>query len=155
MSYVNRVLQPGEVVRHTASPHWSLYLPGLGVCVVAVSIALLRPDAAEQWTMNRIVVIAAVLCFAAGLVLLAQAWFKRWTTEIAGTDRRVIYKTGFIWRNTTEMHMAKVERLEVKQSVLGRILDDGDVEIRGVGTGFEPLRKIDAPLEPRNHITAV
>jgi hypothetical protein len=30
-----------------------------------------------------------------------------------------------------------------------------DVEIRGYGTGFEPLRRIDAPLELRNHITAV
>jgi hypothetical protein len=39
--------------------------------------------------------------------------------------------------------------------VLGRILDDGDVEIRGVGTGFEPLRTIAAPLDLRNHITAV
>jgi Bacterial PH domain len=53
------------------------------------------------------------------------------------------------------MHMDKVESVEVKQSVLGRILNYGDVEIRGVGTGFEPLRMIDSPLELRNHITAV
>ena len=33
--------------------------------------------------------------------------------------------------------------------------DYGDIEIRGVGTGFEPLRMIDHPLELRNHITAV
>ena len=50
--------------------------------------------------------------------------------------------------------MDKVESVEVKQSVLGRLLDYGDVEIRGVGTGFEPLRAIAAPLELRNHITA-
>jgi uncharacterized membrane protein YdbT with pleckstrin-like domain len=155
MSYVKRVLQPGEVVRYVAGLHWILYVPGLLACVVAAVIALLRPDAAEHWAANRIVVIVAWLCFAGGVILLAHAWFQWWTTETAVTDRRVIYKAGFIRRNTTEMHMDKVESVEVKQSILGRILDYGDVEIRGVGTGFEPLRKIAAPLELRNHITAV
>ncbi|MFL4978112.1 MAG: PH domain-containing protein [Xanthobacteraceae bacterium] len=155
MSYVKHVLQPGEEVRHAASLHWSLYLPGLLVCVLALIVALLRPDPSVHWVTNRTFVIAAWLLFAAGLILLAQAWFRWWTTEIAVTNRRVIYKTGFIWRDTTEMHMDKVESVDVKQSILGRILDYGDVEIRGVGTGFEPLRRIDAPLELRNHITAV
>lgn len=155
MSYVNRVLQPGETVRHTAGLHWSMYVPGLLVWVLAGIIALVLPDPSIHWFPNRLGVIAAWLCFAAGLVLIARASFQRWTTEIAVTDRRVIYKTGFIRRNTTEMHMDKVESVEVKQSVLGRILNYGDVEIRGVGTGFEPLRMIDAPLELRNHITAV
>jgi uncharacterized membrane protein YdbT with pleckstrin-like domain len=155
MSYVNRVLQPGETVRYTAGLHWSMYAPGALVWVLAGIIALVLPDPSTHWLPNRLGVIAAWLGFAVGLVLIARAWFQRWTTEIAVTDRRVIYKTGFIRRNTTEMHMDKVESVEVKQSVLGRILNYGDVEIRGVGTGFEPLRMIDAPLELRNHITAV
>jgi len=155
MSYVKSVLQPGEELRHTASLHWSLYLPGLLVCALALIIALVRPDASAYWVGNRIVVIVAGLCLAVGLILLAQEWFRWWTTEIAVTNRRVIYKTGFIWRDTTEMHMDKVESVEVKQSILGRILGYGNVEIRGTGTGFEPLPRIAAPLELRNHITAV
>jgi uncharacterized membrane protein YdbT with pleckstrin-like domain len=155
MSYVRSVLQPGEEVRHSAGLHWSLYVPGLLVCVLAGIVAMLRPDPSVHWGTNRLVVIVAWLCLAAGLLLLAQAWFRWWTTEIAVTNRRVIYKTGFIRRNTTEMHMDKVESVDVKQSILGRILNYGDVEIRGVGTGFEPLWRIDAPLELRNHITAV
>ena len=31
MSYVQRVLQPGEVVRHTAAIHWIVYWPGAGL----------------------------------------------------------------------------------------------------------------------------
>jgi uncharacterized membrane protein YdbT with pleckstrin-like domain len=155
MSYVNRVLQPGEVVRHVASLHWILYVPGLGMWILAGVLLIAAPDPSTHGVVNRLAVIGAWLCFAVGLVLVARAWFKWWTTEIAVTDRRVIYKTGFIWRNTTEMHMDKVESVEVKQSILGRILDYGDVEIRGVGTGFEPLRSIAKPLDLRNHITAV
>jgi uncharacterized membrane protein YdbT with pleckstrin-like domain len=155
MSYVRSVLQPGEEVRHTARLHWTLYVPGMLVWVVAAIIALLRPDPSEHWVTNRGFIVVALLCFAAGLILLARAWFRWWTTEIAVTNRRVIYKTGFIQRDSTEMHMDKVESVEVKQSILGRLLNYGDVEIRGTGTGFEPLRRIDAPLELRNHITAV
>jgi uncharacterized membrane protein YdbT with pleckstrin-like domain len=154
MRYVDSVLQPGEVVRHVSSLHWIPYVPGIALLIAAAFIALIRPDASSHWLGNWVAVIAAILCLAVGLVLLVRTWFKWWTTEIAVTDRRVVFKTGFVRRNTTEMHMDKVESVDVKQSILGRLLDYGDVEIRGVGTGFEPLRMIARPLELRNHITA-
>jgi uncharacterized membrane protein YdbT with pleckstrin-like domain len=154
MRYVDSVLQPGEVVRHVASLHWILYVPGALLLIAAGVIALARPDASAHWLVHGVAVVAAWLCFAAGLILIARAWFEWWTTEMAVTDRRVVYKTGFIWRNTVEMHMDKVESVDVRQSILGRILDYGDVEIRGVGAGLEPLHRIAQPLELRNHITA-
>ena len=152
MSYVNRVLQPGEVVRHVTGLHWILYVPGLLVWILAGIALIAFPEPSR---LHGAAVIVAWLCFAVGLVMIGRAWFQRWTTEIAVTDRRIIYKTGFIRRDSTEMHMDKVESVEVKQTVLGRILDYGDVEIRGVGVGLEPLRMIAKPLELRNHITAV
>ena len=82
------------------------------------------------------------------------AWFKRWTTEIDVTDRRIVYKHGFIKRHTVEMNMDKVESVDVDQSIFGRLLNYGDITIRGTGIGLEPLRGIDAPLEFRNHVTA-
>jgi uncharacterized membrane protein YdbT with pleckstrin-like domain len=153
MSYVTRVLQPGETVRHTASLHWIFYWRGLLLCLVALVLFVLRRE--DGGFLHWAEVIGAWLFLAGGLILLGEAWFRWWTTEIAVTDRRVIYKTGFIQRKTTEMHMDKVESVEIRQSVLGRLLDYGDVEIRGVGIGLEPLRAIAAPLALRNHITAV
>jgi uncharacterized membrane protein YdbT with pleckstrin-like domain len=97
----------------------------------------------------------AAVIFIVGTVLLARAWFERVTTEIAVTDRRIIYKRGFIRRYTVEMHMDKVESVDVDQSILGRMLDYGDVIIHGTGSGLEPLGHVDHPLELRNHITAV
>ena len=60
-----------------------------------------------------------------GVVRLA--WFIRWITEFAVTDRRVISKRGFIMRDTDEMNMDKVESVDVDQSILGRLLDYGTV----------------------------
>src|SRR6476659_7908434 len=36
MSYVQRVLQPGEQVRHISSIHWIGYWPGVAVALLAV-----------------------------------------------------------------------------------------------------------------------
>jgi uncharacterized membrane protein YdbT with pleckstrin-like domain len=63
------------------------------------------------------------------IALLVQEWFTWWVTEIAVTNRRVIYKKGFIWRRTNEMNMDKVESVQVDQSILGRMLDYGTVTI--------------------------
>lgn len=153
MSYVTRVLQPGEVVRHQAGLHWILYVPGLLMWALAGVFFLVRPEQAGFMRWGAVVL--AWLCFAVGLVLIARAWFRWWTTEIAVTDRRVIYKSGFVSRDTKEMQLGKVATVEVNQSVLGRILGYGDVDIQGIGSPFEILRTIAAPLDLRNHITAV
>jgi uncharacterized membrane protein YdbT with pleckstrin-like domain len=89
-----------------------------------------------------------------GLLSFIHAWFKRWTTELAVTNRRIIYKRGFIRRHTIEMNMDKVESVDVDQSFWGRILNYGTIVVHGTGGGLEPLRRIDSPIEFRNRVTA-
>jgi uncharacterized membrane protein YdbT with pleckstrin-like domain len=72
---------------------------------------------------------------------------------MAVTNRRVIYKKGLVRRQTNEMNMDKVESVQVKQSIVGRILDYGTVTILGTGEGFETLRTIASPIALRNSIT--
>src|SRR5262249_24411234 len=152
MSYVKHVLQPGEQVRHTASIHWIVYWPGALMLILACLIyGYANAEGGGRFFWD--VVAACIAIFA--VLLLFREWFTWWTTEIAVTDRRIIFKEGFISRNTVEMHMDKVESVDVDQSILGRIFDYGDVIVKGTGTGFEPLTMISAPLELRNHITGV
>jgi hypothetical protein len=47
-----------------------------------------------------------------------------------------------------------VESVDVEQSILGRLLDYGDIVVRGTGATLEPFRGIGAPLDFRNHVTA-
>jgi uncharacterized membrane protein YdbT with pleckstrin-like domain len=152
MSYVDKVLQPGEEVRYRATIHWVIYLPGLSLWLVALVLYFLFPNWPGLQFASQI---GALLCFAGGALLMLREWFKWWTTEIAITNKRIIYKRGFIRRFSAEMHMDKVESVDVNQSVLGRLLDYGDVIVRGTGSGLEPIPDIDAPLEFRNHVTAV
>jgi uncharacterized membrane protein YdbT with pleckstrin-like domain len=153
MSYVQSVLQPGESVRYATNLHWTIYLPGFGLLILAAVIYWFghRPVAiGAAWIWDGL----AALVFAGAAVALFIAWFRRWTTEIAVTDRRIIYKRGFIRRRTIEMHLDKVESVDVDQSILGRIFNYGDIIIRGVGVGIEPLTNVDSPIAFRNHVTA-
>jgi uncharacterized membrane protein YdbT with pleckstrin-like domain len=144
VSYIQHVLQPGETIRYQGSVHWILYLPAIALAVVGAIAATLGP---MGW-------IAALVCFAVALVLALRAWFIRWTTEIAVTNLRVIYARGFIQRRSVEVHMDKIESVDVDQSVLGRLFNYGNVTIHGTGTTLEPLREIDRPIDFRNQVTA-
>jgi uncharacterized membrane protein YdbT with pleckstrin-like domain len=150
MRYIERVLQPGESVIHASKIHWIIYIPGVVVVLAALAFFVTAMGHPSQVLWLALF----VACVGLGFFMLFLAWFKRWTTEIDVTDRRIVYKRGFIWRHTVEMNMDKVESVDVDQSVLGRLLDYGDIVIRGTGTGLEPLRNIEAPLEFRNFVTA-
>ena len=148
MSYVERVVQPGEQVRHISSIYWIVYWPGVAVALLAVAAywfgeTRLLPRA-WQYTAYALALVA--------VVLLVREWYQWWITEIAVTNRRVIYKRGLIRLQTNEMNMDKVESVQVAQSVFGRMFDFGTVRILGTGEGFEALRTIAGPIKLRNSI---
>ena len=148
MSYVQRVLQSGEQVRHISSIHWIVYWPGVVVALLA-GVAYWLSETRFLTGFWRYTAYALALT---AVVLLIQQWFQWWVTEIAVTNRRVIYKKGLIRRQTNEMNMDKVESVKIDQSIIGRILDYGNVQILGTGEGFETLRTIPSPIELRNSI---
>jgi uncharacterized membrane protein YdbT with pleckstrin-like domain len=151
MAYLNRVLEPGEKVVYEAKLSWINYLPGIALLILAVVVYVIaRLQIANEIWANVIGIIVLI----PALYFLGKAWFDRWTTEIAITNRRVIFKWGFIRRHTIEMSLDKVESVDVSQSITGRLLNYGDVTVRGTGSGFQPLRGIDDPLQFRTRLTA-
>jgi len=152
MKYLLRVLQPGETVVHESRLHPLIFLPAL--LLLALAIALLV--ASMQFTGDvKIGLQAAAAIFAVfAIASWARAAIRRATTELAITDRRVIYKAGLLARHTLEMNRSKVESIDVDQSILGRLLGYGTIIVRGTGGSLEPIRMISDPLTFRSHITA-
>ena len=163
MSYVNSVLQPGERVIRRGRLHWIVYWQAILFLVLGIVLVAWEPPGAWDGMLRPATAIAFGVLFA---LSFAYAWFIRWITEIAVTDRRIIYKRGFITRHTEEMNMDKVASVDVDQSILGRVLDYGTVHVIGTGGGqaadragsersFERgIERIAAPLKLRNAITA-
>ena len=151
--YIDEILQPGEKVLYSTNAHWMFYLPAMAAWVVALVLLILSRSTSTEGVVLLCLSAAAVVAIAA-LYWSARAWFHRWTTETDVTNLRVIHKTGFITRKTFEMSLDKVESVDVNQSILGRILNYGDVTILGVGEGKQTISTIASPLAFRNSITA-
>jgi uncharacterized membrane protein YdbT with pleckstrin-like domain len=151
MSYVSRILQPGERVVYETGLHWLPYLPAILLLVLAAALAV----AAFQLdpTLALVALVAAAVVAVLGMVTGLVAAVRRAGTELVVTNHRVIFKRGLVGRHTIEMNRAKVESVDVDQSLLGRILGYGTVTVRGTGGSLEPLRNISHPLALRNHIT--
>jgi uncharacterized membrane protein YdbT with pleckstrin-like domain len=152
MSYVQKILEPGESVTHVTRTHWLVYLPAiflllLGIVVLASSSYVSVDFAAVPQIAGAMLILLAAISW-------LPAFVRRWTTELAVTNRRIVFKSGLFRRHTMEMNMSKVESVDVDQSVMGRILDYGTVTIRGTGGGIEPMRNIANPIAFRNRVTA-
>jgi uncharacterized membrane protein YdbT with pleckstrin-like domain len=151
--YIDDILQPGEKVLYSTNAHWIFYLPAIAAWVVALAFLVLsRLFITDTPTLLCLSLAAISAIFA--IYKMLTAWFHRWTTETDVTNLRVVHKTGFIKRRTFEMSLDKVESVDVNQSILGRLLNYGNVTVRGVGEGAETIQTIASPLDFRNHITA-
>lgn len=120
-SYVEQALTQGERVLHLGrTSWWSLF-----------------------WWLFFGVVLAP---FLVGLVLLAIAWVKQRSTELAVTNKRVISKFGFVQRDTVELNIQKVESVQVQQGIMARILGFGTIIIAGGGNPQAPIMGISDPM---------
>jgi uncharacterized membrane protein YdbT with pleckstrin-like domain len=151
--YIDEILQPGEKVLYSTNAHWIFYLPAIAGWIVALAFFILSRNTLNE-TLVLVWLSLAVIAGLAALYWTLKGWFHRWTTETDVTNLRVVHKTGFIKRRTFEMSLDKVESVDVNQSILGRILNYGNVTVRGVGEGSEEIMTIASPLDFRNHITA-
>jgi len=143
MSYVENNLMTGETVTYSSKiTRWVYVGPAL---VTVTGFVIVNAGTNQEPRVAAFSVIGSIL-FIIGLAKMLNAFMARWTTELAITNKRVIYKSGFIRRNTIELNHAKVESFHVDQGILGRLLDYGTLTINGTGGGKTPINDIDSPL---------
>jgi len=109
----------------------------------------------SAWSLSLYLFLGVVLlpAFGLGLILLAIAYVKYKSTELAVTNKRVIAKFGFVSRRTVEMTLSKVETIQVVQTVMGRIFNFGSLTISGAGIPQEPILGISSPMAFRKAFT--
>jgi uncharacterized membrane protein YdbT with pleckstrin-like domain len=152
--YVRKVLQPGETIVYSTKLHWIIYWKAIFLSIICIILAVSAWYTANNQNLSLALVIAAIIFALLALSSAFVKFIKRWTTELAVTDRRVIYKERLIARRTLEMNRSRVESVDVYQPVLGRLLGYGTITLRGTGGSGEPMPNIDDPLTFRSYITA-
>lgn len=100
------------------------------------------------WSLAPLIILGFLLLavFGVGLVCWLVAFIRYKTTELAFTNKRVIAKFGFISRHTVELNIAKVESIQVSQSILGRIFNYGTLIVSGAGNPQAPIPGISNPI---------
>jgi uncharacterized membrane protein YdbT with pleckstrin-like domain len=153
MKYVTRVLQPGETVVYTTHLHWLIFFSAFLLSLIGLAM-LVGSGATSSNVISDAFRAGAAIFALIALAFWLRGAIRRSTTELAVTDRRVIYKSGLLSRHTLEMNRSKVESIDVEQSLTGRVLGFGTIIMRGTGGSLEPIRQIADPLTFRSHITA-
>jgi uncharacterized membrane protein YdbT with pleckstrin-like domain len=97
------------------------------------------------WYLSLGVIVAGVVWGAIHAVELL-------TSEFAVTTTRLIFKVGLIGRYTAELLLDKVESIGVQQTLIGRVLNYGDLVVTGTGGAREVFRRVRDPIGFRNHV---
>ncbi len=141
MSYVKRTLQADEKVELTAKLHWINYVYPVFLFMVSSALWLfyVTPSSFNKSDFFWLVI------FCAGYGV--YEFLKRWVMEMVVTNKRVVLRKGIIAIDSDELKNAKIEGIEVEMTVLGRILNYGDVCFAGVGINKFKFPAVARPRE--------
>lgn len=158
MAYIERELADGESLVMLSRPSWWTVIPRTvlaAAVLAAVSVALTM---AGVLTTFMLWVFVVPLVLLAWIAMITPPLFRVLSTEIAITDRRVTSKTGIINIEVKTTPLDKVNNVNVVQSVFGRMLGYGDLEVT-TATAEEAdnhfVKTLAHPNEFRNELTAL
>lgn len=122
MSYIEKNLSPGERLIRRARISWVIH--------------------AQAW-------LALILLgvFIVGIIIFLRQMIYIWTTELAVTSHRILFKTGWIARHTRELELNAIEEVVLEQGFWGRLFNFGQVTIHGTGVDDLQTPLIAAPSE--------
>ncbi len=155
-SYVEKTLGNGEEIVYEAHFNWTYsFWSWIWFLIAIFPVAVLGyvqiKNGLNFATLNAAWICAAI-AVAVGILQLLGHMIILWTTEIAVTTFRFVYKTGLISRDTKEVSLNKIEEITLNQSVWGRMFNYGGLTMRGTGVGVIQLPNIDDPIRVRRII---
>ena len=141
MSYITNSLGANETVHYIAHFHWSKYAAAYGALIVAAILGIAVYNSQHPWVV--------LLPPLVGLAIFLAIMVPIWATEIGVTNQRIIHKTGLVSLQTSELQLRSIEEVNMDQTVLGRILGYGKLQIHGTGAEDIILPNLGDPLELR------
>ncbi|PZO88251.1 MAG: hypothetical protein DI626_02155 [Micavibrio aeruginosavorus] len=175
MDYIRQSLGEDEELVYVAHFHWTYTLGAVlnivfalilavGVIVGSIMVqpwlpAILQTDVpdgagwiAQVRALSPGIKIISFLLLVMGMYRYAHMMIVKTTTEIAITNKRLVYKRGLVARYVGEMNIDRIEGVNVLQGIMGRIFNFGRIMVRGMGVGEIILPPIENPLKFRRAI---
>jgi uncharacterized membrane protein YdbT with pleckstrin-like domain len=148
---VEKQLQAGEEILYRAYVTRLSLAPWVLLAAVALGIA------AFLWYSLQNGMGALIALAVAVIAGLAFAWkdFVRRANDFVLTNHRLIQEVGILARRSLDSRLDKINNVEHRQTLWGRLLDFGDVEIDTASERGETVfRNVGHPLAFKNAILA-
>ena len=146
MGYVSNLLGRNERIVFLTRQHWIQLVPaGLVDLAFVGGFIVLGAALSQSWSPVGMGIAVVVALIPLGDFARRLAWW--WNEQYIVTNRRVIQVEGILDKNVIDSSLEKVNDVVLKQSVFGRVLDFGDIEIlTGSEIGVNSLTRILHPI---------
>ena len=137
-----------DVVLLDVREHWWCMVPAVSLLVVSIAAGMAAAVVAEP--------VASMAALVAILVSLSVAGWRyvRWVSaRLVLTTDRVVRRSGLFVRRRTAVPLERVDAVDVRQGLLGRLIGAGDLVV-DQGPDAEPLvlHRVARPLEVADRI---
>jgi hypothetical protein len=170
MAFINKIIGPDEKLVGISSIHWMYAAIGIMWMAAFLSLGFYLDSFATQLAFNfpgnpgvlatNIMGHAAFwICTTLGVLLFLLYFLAMVTTEIGLTNKRIIYKHGWIFVKVSEADLEEIKAAGVNNGLFGRFFNYGYIELDArfiKNMNFpaigDPYRFVKAVNEIRGHL---
>ncbi|OGV31399.1 MAG: hypothetical protein A3E88_02965 [Legionellales bacterium RIFCSPHIGHO2_12_FULL_35_11] len=134
-----------ESTIYQARLHWILFVWPILLLIVATSIGVAFP------IFDKLSLFVIILA----LVWEFIVWLIYQSSYLIIRKKQVILCTGIFVRQTLDISLSKIESVDIRQSILGSILQYGSLVITGTGGTRQYINYLSKPLTCRRYIEQV
>ena len=128
-----------------------IYQAKMHTIVFIGPIILILLSVMAQFVVPEIIMIERFLEIV-GLGWLIGVWFNYYFSILIIKKNRLILQTGWLVRQTMDIPLSKIESIDIRQNILGSLLNYGDLLIIGTGGSRSTMPHLNKPLTCRRHI---
>ncbi|HWH23874.1 MAG TPA: PH domain-containing protein [Candidatus Limnocylindria bacterium] len=133
MRYADTLLADGETVIVRRRQHWLALLVesrwGIGLWLFALVLLAVHYFLNLQGMASQVVGGAILVALLAGVVIVGVNYWQWWAQDYIVTNRRLMKVTGVFNKRSSDSSLEKINDIILDQSVLGRMMNFGDVDI--------------------------
>lgn len=123
-------LRDHETILFNTRTHWLTVWKAFLVLLLAVGFFVLAHFVAEPGPANKALRLASLVILGLAVLFFAyREWYRRRDIWVV-TNLRVIDEEGIFTLESKESPMEKINNISYRQTILGRILNYGEVEIQ-------------------------
>ncbi len=146
-------LLPGENLILKYHPHWIVIVKSLAVPIILLIIAAVVDFTVTNTGIANFRVIVSLAAIAIAGLWLIVVWIRWQSTSYTLTDQRIKIETGVFGRQSKMIPIDRVQDCTTKQSLVGRMLGYGRVEVDAAGAqGAEVLNHLPNPGAFRDQV---